>query len=94
MLQCSNPAKKQKDQYDHKDKSQPPGRKIAPVSAMWPCGKRANQHQYQNHDQDNSKHTCSLITSPSGDQVDDQNDQRYNQKNVNQAAGYMEAEPQ
>jgi hypothetical protein len=29
-----------------------------------------------------------------GDQVEDQNDQRYNQQKVNQAAGYMEAETQ
>jgi hypothetical protein len=61
---------------------------------MRPCGNRTNQYQHQNHDQGNSKHTCSSITSSSGDQVDDKNDQRYDQNNVNQAAGYMEAEPQ
>jgi len=36
----------------------------------------------------------SLIISSSKDQVDDQNDQRYDQKNVNQAAANMEAETQ
>jgi hypothetical protein len=34
----------------------------------------------------------SLITSPSGDQVDDQNDQCYDQNNVNQAACNVEGE--
>jgi hypothetical protein len=35
---------------------------------------------------------ASEITSTPGDQINDQNDQRYDQKNVNQAAGNMEAE--
>jgi hypothetical protein len=94
LWQRSNPAKQQEDQYDHENQSHPSGRIIAPVSAMRPCGNRTNQYQHQNHDQGNSKHTCSSITSSSGDQVDDKNDQRYDQNNVNQAAGYMEAEPQ
>jgi hypothetical protein len=37
---------------------------------------------------------ASEATSPSGQQVEDQNDHRQYQKQVNQGAGYMEAETQ
>jgi hypothetical protein len=35
---------------------------------------------------------ASKTSSSSGDQVDDQNDQRYDQEKMNQSAGYMKAE--
>jgi hypothetical protein len=37
---------------------------------------------------------ASEITAPPGDQVDDQDNERYDQQKVNQAAGDMEAETQ
>jgi hypothetical protein len=37
---------------------------------------------------------ASEITSTTGDQIEDEDDQRYNQQKVNQATGDMEAETQ
>ncbi len=55
-----NAAEYEKNDDDAKDKTQSPGRSIAPISTMRPTGQGSEQRQNQNHDQYGSKHVWLL----------------------------------
>jgi len=59
----SDPTYKKQNHNDQKHQSQAAGWKVAPVSAMWPARQRAEECQYQNHNQNGSKHVLFLTIS-------------------------------
>jgi hypothetical protein len=54
--QYSNPAKKQENQHNYKDKPYSAGRIISPTSAVWPPGQNTEKCQDQKNNQNCSEH--------------------------------------